>query len=71
MTDRPVDPLFYEIPGYETPFLVPAEFTLRVAATFDKHSLRGKITIIPIAELSRPHRQVPEARASAASRSPS
>src|SRR5689334_2695463 len=27
----PVDPLFYEIPGYETPFLVPAEFTGRVA----------------------------------------
>ena len=23
----PVDPLFYELPGYETPFLVPAKFT--------------------------------------------
>src|SRR5215470_14937362 len=31
----PVDPLFYELPGYETPFLVPAEFTQRVADTFD------------------------------------
>src|SRR5690349_2945607 len=27
----PVDPLFYEIPGYETPFLVPRAFTQRVA----------------------------------------
>jgi hypothetical protein len=27
----PVDPLFYEIPGYETPFLVPRAFTERVA----------------------------------------
>lgn len=44
----PVDPLFYEIPGYETPFLVPAEFTQRVAATFEKHGLRGKITVIPM-----------------------
>src|ERR1700730_4117642 len=44
----PVDPLVYEIPGYETPFLVPAEFTQRVAATFDKHGLRGKLTIIPM-----------------------
>jgi len=25
----PVDPLFYEIPGYETPFLVPPEFVAR------------------------------------------
>jgi len=30
----PVDPLFYELPGYETPFLVPAEFTRRVAEMF-------------------------------------
>lgn len=44
----PVDPLFYEIPGYETPFLVPAEFTWRVAETFDRFDLRGKITIIPM-----------------------
>ncbi|HVN81720.1 MAG TPA: hypothetical protein VMW38_22225 [Terriglobia bacterium] len=44
----PVDPLFYEIPGYETPFLVPAEFTRRVAETFDRFDLRGKITIIPM-----------------------
>lgn len=44
----PVDPLFYEIPGYETPFLVPAEFTARVAETFERCGLRGKITIIPM-----------------------
>ncbi|MFN7999009.1 MAG: hypothetical protein U0Q18_35635 [Bryobacteraceae bacterium] len=44
----PVDPLFYEIPGYETPFLVPAEFTGRVADTFEKFDLRGKLTIIPM-----------------------
>jgi len=44
----PVDPLFYEIPGYETPFLVPAEFTKRVAETFERFDLRGKMTIIPM-----------------------
>ncbi len=44
----PVDPLFYEIPGYETPFLVPAEFTAKVAETMDRHDLRGKLTIIPM-----------------------
>jgi hypothetical protein len=44
----PVDPLFYELPGYETPFLVPAEFTRRVADTFDKYDLRGKFTVIPM-----------------------
>jgi len=44
----PVDPLFYEIPGYETPLLVPRAFTQRVADTFDKYDLRGKLTIIPM-----------------------
>jgi len=44
----PVDPLFYEIPGYETPFLVPAEFTSRVADTFERYDLHGKITVIPM-----------------------
>jgi hypothetical protein len=44
----PVDPLFYEIPGYETPFLVPVEFTARVAETFERFDLRGKITVIPM-----------------------
>jgi hypothetical protein len=44
----PVDPLFYEIPGYETPFLVPVEFTARVAETFERLDLRGKITVIPM-----------------------
>ncbi len=44
----PVDPLFYELPGYETPFLVPAEFTQRVAETFERFDLRGKLTIIPM-----------------------
>ena len=44
----PVDPLFYELPGYETPFLVPAEFTRRVAETFERFDLRGKLTVIPM-----------------------
>jgi hypothetical protein len=44
----PVDPLFYELPGYETPFLVPAGFTKRVAETFDRFDLRGKFTVIPM-----------------------
>ncbi len=44
----PVDPLFYELPGYETPFLVPAEFTRRVADTFDRFDLKGKYTLIPM-----------------------
>ena len=44
----PVDPLFYEIPGYETPYLVPAEFIQRVADTFDRFDLRGKFTVIPM-----------------------
>lgn len=44
----PVDPLFYELPGYETPFLVPAEFTNRVADTFDRYNLKGKFTVIPM-----------------------
>lgn len=44
----PVDPLFYELPGYETPFLVPEKFTRRVADTFDKFDLRGKFTVIPM-----------------------
>lgn len=44
----PVDPLFYELPGYETPFLVPADFTQRVAETFERFDLRGKFTVIPM-----------------------
>jgi len=44
----PVDPLFYELPGYETPLLVPHEFTRRVADTFEKYGLRGKFTLIPM-----------------------
>jgi len=44
----PVDPLFYELPGYETPFLVPAKFTKRLADTFDRFNLRGKFTMIPM-----------------------
>jgi hypothetical protein len=44
----PVDPLFYEIPGYETPFLVPREFTRRVVETFEQFDLRGKFTVIPM-----------------------
>lgn len=44
----PVDPLFYELPGYDTPFLIPAKFTKRVADTFDRFNLRGKFTVIPM-----------------------
>jgi hypothetical protein len=44
----PVDPLFYELPGYETPFLVPAEFTNKVADTFDRFGILGKYTLIPM-----------------------
>jgi hypothetical protein len=44
----PVDPLFYELPGYETPFLVPAEFTKKVADTFDRFGIQGKYTLIPM-----------------------
>ncbi len=59
----PVDPLFYEIPGYETPFLVPRAFTQGVADTFDKYDLRGKLTIIPmpscLGRLDRSLKRVP------------
>jgi len=44
----PVDPLFYELPGYETPYLVPREFTARVADTMERFDLRGKMTVIPM-----------------------
>jgi hypothetical protein len=44
----PVDPLFYELPGYETPFLVPREFTQRVVETFNRFDIRGKFTVIPM-----------------------
>jgi hypothetical protein len=44
----PVDPLFYELPGYETPFLVPHEFTRRVVETFERFDIRGKFTVIPM-----------------------
>src|SRR5690349_9349387 len=44
----PVDPLFYELPGYETPYLIPADFIKRVADTFDQFDLRGKFTVIPM-----------------------
>jgi hypothetical protein len=44
----PVDPLFYELPGYETPFLVPADFTRQVADAFEQLDMRGKFTVIPM-----------------------
>jgi hypothetical protein len=44
----PVDPLFYELPGYETPMLVPREFTQRVVETFNRFDIRGKFTVIPM-----------------------
>jgi hypothetical protein len=60
----PVDPLFYELPGYETPFLVPAEFTRRVADAFDRFDLRGKLTIIPmpscLGRIDRSLKRVPQ-----------
>ena len=44
----PVDPLFYEHPGYETPLVVPHEFTARVAETMERFDLHGKMTLIPM-----------------------
>ena len=44
----PVDPLFYEIPGYETPLLIPHEFIRRVGDAFDRFDMRGKFTVIPM-----------------------
>ncbi|MGO8790182.1 MAG: hypothetical protein ACLQVL_22755 [Terriglobia bacterium] len=44
----PVDPLFYEHPGYESPLLVPHEFTARVADTMERFELHGKMTLIPM-----------------------
>ena len=44
----PVDPLFYEQPGYETQLVIPAGFTRRVAETFARYGLRGKFTVIPM-----------------------
>lgn len=44
----PVDPMFYESPGYETSLLVPADFTRRVAETFERFDIRGKFTVIPM-----------------------
>ena len=61
----PVDPLFYELPGYETPFLVPHEFTKQVADTFDRFDLRGKFTLIPmpscLGRLDKSLKRVPQA----------
>jgi hypothetical protein len=61
----PVDPLFYELPGYETPFLVPAVFTRKVADTFDKYDLRGKFTVIPmpscLGRIDKSLKRVPQA----------
>jgi hypothetical protein len=42
----PVDPPFYEIPGYETPFLAPHKFTARVAEPPERFDVSGKISII-------------------------
>lgn len=44
----PVDPLFYEIPGYDTPYLVPADFVQRVGDVFEQFDLHGKFTVIPM-----------------------
>lgn len=44
----PVDAMFYMRPGYETPLLVPSEFTRRVAETFERFNIRGKLTVLPM-----------------------
>jgi hypothetical protein len=44
----PVDPLFYEIPGYDSPLVVPLEHVKRVAETLERFELRGKMTLIPM-----------------------
>lgn len=44
----PVDPMYYEHPGYPTQLLIPPGFTRRVADTFARHGLRGKFTVIPM-----------------------
>ncbi len=61
----PVDPLFYELPGYETPLVVPSAFTRHVADTFERLDLRGKLTIIPmpscLGRIDRSLKRVPPA----------
>jgi hypothetical protein len=44
----PVDAMFYMHPGYETPWIVPNSFTQRVAETFDRFDLHGKLTVLPM-----------------------
>ncbi len=44
----PVDPMYYEHPGYPTQFLIPSRFTRQVADTFQRHGIRGKFTVIPM-----------------------
>ena len=44
----PVDAMFYMHPGYETPWIVPNAFTERVAATFERFDLHGKLTVLPM-----------------------
>ena len=44
----PVDAMFYMHPGYETPLVVPLDFSNRVADTMERFDLRGKLTILPM-----------------------
>lgn len=44
----PIDPMYYEHPGYPTRLLVPPAFTRKVADSFHRHGLRGKFTVIPM-----------------------
>jgi len=44
----PVDPMYYEHPGYPTQLLIPPQFTRKAADTFARHGIRGKFTVIPM-----------------------
>ena len=61
----PVDTMFYAHPGYDTPLLVPGEFTRRVAETFERFEMRGKFTVIPmpscLGRIDKPLKCVPPA----------
>lgn len=44
----PIDPMFFESPGYKTPLLVPTAFTRRLASLFERYEMAGKFTVIPM-----------------------
>ena len=59
----PLDPLILRVAGLRDAFLVPAEFTAKVADTLERFDLRGKMTIIPmpscLGRIDRSLRRVP------------